>query len=225
MVAVLLGSTLAAAGEPDLAHGKEVFGPCAACHGDQGAGGKQGEYPRVAGQPTKFLVQTLLAYQEKRRANIPMAPYTVPRELSRQDMDDVAAYLSAIELPTRLPEFKGTETALEKLLATERVMRVAMVPGNLEHGEKLYRRKCGSCHGPRGKGRGPNPGLVAQYPNYLRRQVAAFVRGDRPHEQENAGEGVLVGLSEEDLTDLLAHLTALQDAPGPGSEPAAPPAP
>lgn len=32
----------------DLEKGKEINGTCAACHGDQGAGGKKGEYPRLA---------------------------------------------------------------------------------------------------------------------------------------------------------------------------------
>ena len=46
---VAAGSALAV----DLEKGKEINGTCAACHGDQGAGGKKGEYPRIAGQRVK----------------------------------------------------------------------------------------------------------------------------------------------------------------------------
>ena len=41
----------------DLEKGKEINGTCAACHGDQGAGGKKGEYPRIAGQRAVGLLQ------------------------------------------------------------------------------------------------------------------------------------------------------------------------
>ena len=33
----------------DREKGKEINGTCVVCHGDQGAGGKKGEYPRIAG--------------------------------------------------------------------------------------------------------------------------------------------------------------------------------
>ncbi len=43
----------------DVQAGKDVYGPCAACHGANGEGGKGGEYPRVAGQPVSFTLASL----------------------------------------------------------------------------------------------------------------------------------------------------------------------
>ena len=45
--------------EPDLENGEEINEVCAGCHGVYGEGGKQGEYPRIAGQPYQFLVNQL----------------------------------------------------------------------------------------------------------------------------------------------------------------------
>lgn len=52
LFALLLGSSAphAALPEGQQDSGKEIYGPCAACHGDLGQGGKRGEYPRIAGQ-------------------------------------------------------------------------------------------------------------------------------------------------------------------------------
>jgi len=137
----------------DVESGKDVFGPCAGCHGRYGEGGKGGEYPRLAGQPAAYLVEQLVAFQERKRKNLPMFPYTEPRELSQRDMKDVAAYLNQLELLTRAPDFKPSDGALERLKAMERVIVVPRVPGDTEHGQALYAKRCGSCHGRTGKGR------------------------------------------------------------------------
>jgi len=85
----------------DLQNGRDVYGPCAACHGASGEGGKGGEYPRLAGQPASYLIDQLKLFQGRKRKNLPMFPYTEPRELSQADMKDVAAYLTVIELPRK----------------------------------------------------------------------------------------------------------------------------
>ena len=80
----------------DLEKGKEINGTCAACHGDQGAGGKKGEYPRLAGQRAAYLESQLKSFRARTRINIPMFPYTQERELSDDDIKDVSAYLAGI---------------------------------------------------------------------------------------------------------------------------------
>ena len=69
-VAALLwgGMTFAA----DLEKGKEINGTCAACHGDNGQGGKKGEYPRIVGQQVKYLESQLKNFRARTRINIPM---------------------------------------------------------------------------------------------------------------------------------------------------------
>ena len=194
----------------DLEKGKEINGTCAACHGDQAAGGKKGEYPRLAGQRAAYLERQLKSFRARTRINIPMFPYTQERELSDEDIKDVSAYLAGIELSNRMPTYTGKEDALTKLLMAEKVMIIPRAEGDLANGEAIYQKKCAACHGKSGKGRGMFPVLVGQYTSYLKRQADLYVKGDRPHDEEGV-VGVLNTLKEQDIQDILAYLTSIQE--------------
>ena len=194
----------------DLEKGKEINGTCAACHSDNGQGGKKGEYPRIAGQQVKYIESQLRSFRSRTRVNIPMFPYTQERELSDEDIKDIAAYLAGIELDTKMPTYKGTEDALTKLLMAEKVMIIPRAEGDLANGEKLYQKQCAACHGKTGKGRGMFPMLVGQYTNYLQRQVDLYLKGDRPHDEEGT-VGLLNALKAQDIQDILAYLTSIQE--------------
>ncbi len=195
----------------DLERAREIYGPCAACHGEFGAGGKKGEYPRIAGQLAKYIEQQLKAFQKQLRVNLPMYPYANERELPDDDLKLVAAYLAQIDLPTRQPEFKAGDDALTRLLAMEKVMIIPRAEGNIENGRLVYQKECAACHGRTGRGRGMFPMLVGQYTSYLKRQVDAYLKADRPHDEEGAAQGVLYTLPAKDVQDVLAYLTAIQE--------------
>mgnify|MGYP000928891529 CR=1 FL=1 len=214
LCAALASSPLPAA---DLDRGRELNEVCAACHGEFGQGGKRGEYPRIAGQSAEFLKDALKAFRARQRINIPMFPYTQDRELPDADIEDVAAYLASVRLPTRPPEFKDTDDALTRLRAMERVMIVPRIDGDAEAGERVYQKECAVCHGRTGLGRRKFPRLVGQYTDYLARQVGLFVKGERPHDEVDTG-GVLNRLDAKTITDILAWLTTIQGR----EEPAAP---
>lgn len=194
----------------NLDKGKEINSTCAGCHGEFGQGGSRGEYPRLAGQSAKYLESQLKAFRARTRVNIPMYPYTQERELPDEDIKDVAAYLASIELPTKWPVFKDSDDALTRLTMTERVMIIPRVTGNLANGEAIYQKQCHTCHGKTGMGRGMFPMLVGQYTSYLKRQMDKYVKGDRPHDEEAIG-GLLNKLREEDMQDILAYITSLQE--------------
>jgi len=212
--ALLLASALLlplTAQAQNLARGKEVNETCAACHGELGQGGKKGEYPRLAGQRAAHIADQLKAFRRRARINIPMYPYTQERELTDADIDDVAAYLAQIELPMAWPEFKPGDDALTRLTLTERVMILPRVPGDLDNGRRLYSTECAACHARDGMGRGKFPRLVGQYTAYLKRQIEAFVKGERPHDEVTTG-GILNRLKEAQHLDMLAYLTSIQGA-------------
>ena len=194
----------------NLEKGKEINSTCAGCHSELGQGGSRGEYPRLAGQQVKYLESQLKAFRTRTRVNIPMYPYTQERELPNEDIKDVAAYLASIELPTKWPVFKDSDDALTRLTLTERVMIIPRVTGNLANGEAIYQKKCVTCHGKTGMGRGMFPMLVGQYTSYLKRQMEKYVKGERPHDEEDVG-GMLSALKEEDMQDILAYITSIQE--------------
>lgn len=197
-------------GAQNLQAGKEINQTCAACHGEFGQGGKRGEYPRIGGQHAKYIESQLEAFRARTRINIPMFPYTQARELSDQDIKDIAAYLAGIVLPIDPPEFKDTDDALTRLTAMDKVMIVPRVEGDIEAGKTIYQQRCVECHGKTGRGRTIFPLLVGQYTQYLQRQIDAYRAGERPHDQEEAKEGVLMELGEQDLQNILAYLTSIQ---------------
>lgn len=228
LFALFLGSSTphAAVPEGQQDSGKEIYGPCAACHGDLGQGGKRGEYPRIAGQRAAYIEYSLKKFRSRERINIPMFPYTQERELPDTDIKAVAEYLAGIVLPTKIPEFKPTDDALTRLLAMEKVLIIPKLDGDLANGGKLYKEECAYCHGTDGRGKTRFPMLIGQYANYLQKQMDAYLKGERPHdavedeEEEDAKPkaksppkkaGVLNRLTERDIQDILAYITRLQD--------------
>jgi len=197
------------AGAQNLEHGKEINGTCAGCHGEFGQGGKKGEYPRIAGQRAAHIADQLKSFRARTRVNLPMFPHTQEREMSDQDVEDIAAYLASIELPTQWPEFKPDDDALTRLTAMEKVMIIPRAPGDLDNGGKIYNKECFICHGKDGMGRGKFPRLVGQYTNYLMKQMTSFIKGERAHDEVEM-RGILNELKASDLQDVLAYLTLIQ---------------
>jgi cytochrome c553 len=210
-LAALIAAFAAPAPAADLANGRDINGVCAACHGEFGQGGKQGEYPRLAGQSVKYLAQQLRAFRARQRINIPMFPYTQDRELPDQDIEDISAYLAAIELPSRPPEFAPTDDALTRLRKMERVLNIPRAEGDVTRGAGLYEKNCASCHSKDGGGKGSYPALRGQYTSYLDRQAKLFIRADRSHDEDEAGKGVLNEIGADDLRDILAYVSTLDD--------------
>jgi cytochrome c553 len=132
-------------------------------------------------------------------------------KLPDEDIKDVSAYLASIELPTKWPVFKDNDDALTRLTAMEKVMIVPRAEGNVDNGGAIYQKQCASCHGKTGKGRGKFPLLIGQYTNYLRKQMDSYVKGERPHDEDDS-RGILATLKESDMQDILAYLTTLQDS-------------
>jgi cytochrome c553 len=111
-----------------------------------------------------------------------------------------------------MPDFKGDEDALTRLLMTEKVMIVPRVEGDIDNGKRIYENDCMNCHARDGRGRSNFPMLVGQYTNYLMKQMEAYIRGERPHDDDRPKSGVLMPLKEKDLQDILAYLTTLQQS-------------
>ena len=180
----------------DLFNGRDINVVCAACHGELGQGGKDGEYPRLAGQIRSILIRQLQSFKSQRRINLPMLPYTQDREMNDDDMVDVASYLSSLRIAVTIP----------------------YVEGDVPAGEKLFKSECSSCHGKEGRGKEQvgkskkfGPALAGQYPAYIIKQMTNFRTGKRRHEdmEETAKE-----LEATELTNILAFLVTVERHPG-----------
>ena len=121
-------------------------------------------------------------------------------------------------MPTQAERADATRTTLlataRKLFAAKGYAATSVesrVEGDIDNGGKVYQKLCASCHGKQGQGKGMFPMIVGQYSNYLKKQLDAFLRAERPHDEDSAKEGILYGLKPQDLQDILAYLTTLQN--------------
>ena len=88
--ALLLAAGYSFAGG-DATAGKQKSAVCAACHGADGNSATP-DFPRLAGQQLDYLVKTLSDYKSGARKDPIMG--ATAAGLSKQDMEDLAAYFS-----------------------------------------------------------------------------------------------------------------------------------
>lgn len=208
------GQMVAAPSAEDLEYGEEINETCAGCHGEYGEGTPDGEYPRLAGLDARYIAHQLEQFKSRERLNIPMLPYATERELPEEDVRAIAAYLSRIQLPSKLPPIdESTFDAFERLQASKQVVNIARYPGNTEAGRRVYDRECGGCHGANAGGDAARliPPLAGQYSQYLLRQVDRFRKGERVHDDPRDAE-IFRAFSDAEIGDILAWLSTLDDA-------------
>jgi cytochrome c553 len=210
---LLIGRTLPAA---DRENGAEINEVCAGCHGEFGQGGKQGEYPRLAGMPAAFLREQLLLFRQRKRPNLAMIEYVDHRQMPDNDIEDIAHFLASIQLPTRLPAVDESAPGFDayaRLLASKKLMQIARAPGDPLAGKRLYRRECAICHGSEGWGDQSKavPMLAGQYTSYLWRQVEKLRQRIRIHDDSSPDEELLEEISDAQLRDIFAYLSMVDD--------------
>ena len=194
--------------EYDPETGSDINELCAGCHGEFGQGGGDGEYPRLAGMPYKYLVNQLLAFQNGERPGIAMAMYATERELPGNDLLDISNFLAEKKLMTQMPAVDEDMPALEKLRLASRVFNVPRFEGDMEKGKDIYSQDCAKCHGKNGEGRGSTPQLTGQYTDYLRLQIERFQSGERKNEKM---EKYIMPLTSAEIEALLAYLSVMDD--------------
>lgn len=100
-VAILLLATAAPSAAGDVAAGRRKAIACQACHGLDGLS-KLPDAPHLAGQPERYLVKSLDEYRKGVRKNELMS--IVVKDLSDQDIADLASYYNAIEVSAQPPK-------------------------------------------------------------------------------------------------------------------------
>jgi cytochrome c553 len=96
--ALVLGLSALDAAAQDLAAGRRKAVACQACHGLDGLA-KLPDAPHLAGQPAGYLARELRAYRAGTRRNEVMS--VAAKSLSDEDIRDLAAYYSAIQIEVK----------------------------------------------------------------------------------------------------------------------------
>lgn len=219
----------------DAKAGASKAGTCAACHGLDG-NPSDPQYPRLAGQPERFVAQQLHLFKVDER-NGPQAEIMKPfaKPLTDQDMRDLGAYFA-----TQKP---GAGVADDTLIAEGpnagrkfyEVGQQLFVSGDAARGIPA----CMACHGPAGYGNPgpPYPAVAGQMAPYAQRRLEEYraSAGEPNRPNYNIMVSIARNLTDEEIGALASYVQGLHPraddvvATTPGAtpyfgEPAAPPA-
>jgi len=178
---------------------------CTACHGVNGNSSNP-EWPNLAGQNAAYTREQLAMFKARKRINEIM--YPIVKDMSDQDIADVAAFFSA-----------QTPTGLEA------------DPSYWKAGEALYNSgdparnipACTACHGPSGQGvaGAGYPALRAQHSVYTVKQLQDYLTKNRYRDATDAAvvnqtrnsammTTIAARLSPEDIRNLASYLQGLR---------------
>ncbi|MBV1907272.1 MAG: cytochrome c4 [Pseudomonadales bacterium] len=190
-----IGSHVQAGG--NIEAGKSLALACAACHGQDGSQGLMPNYPKLAGQNEKYLLDQLHMIQSGERVAPLMAGQLNGK--SSQQLSDLAAYFAS------LPGFKGVSTD-DKLTLGESIYR----GGIMEKGVSA----CTACHSPSGVGNNLAgfPRVAGQSQEYLVEQLTRYREGTRATDEKTGGmmRQIAGGLTDGEIQALANYIQGLQ---------------
>ncbi len=165
-----LDKTLSTMPAGDVNRGRQVHQNqfCASCHGVEGVAPTR-NWPSVAGQRAEYTYKMLKDYKDERRNEDGRADPMVAlaRQMSEQEMADVAAYYASLPLGARNSE---PMTPLQHTLVRKGD------PARLL-------TSCAACHGLKGQGgKNESPALAGQPYEYLVRTLENYRNGLRAND-------------------------------------------
>lgn len=170
-------------------------GQCAACHGADG-NSVNPEWPSLAGQHKKYVVQQLQAFKNGDRTNPNMSAMVAA--LSEEDIDALGNYYAQEQ-----PKIGSIES--EQIAAGEALYR----GGNAEKGIPA----CMACHGPNGAGNpaANYPALRGQHAKYSMIQLKAYRAGERTTDADRKlmMQSIAQKLTDKDIENVSRYVHAL----------------
>jgi cytochrome c553 len=171
LLSLMMATLSASADDGQGASGAAIYKYCKNCHGERGAGGESGKYPRVAGLPAAYVDKQLHDFKAQRRVNKPMIPIFKHHRFDEQVIDTVSEHIAAMSPPDlSLWPYQPDASA---------VAYYGSKPALAAAGATLYQSECARCHGSDGAGTPEAPPLTHQYPTYLSKQIRDFASGQR----------------------------------------------
>ena len=195
---VLFGATMSnsvlAGGNAEA--GKSLAITCAACHGQDGNTGLMPDYPKLAGQNEKYLVNQLRMIQSGERPAPLMAGQLIGK--SAQQLQDLAAYYAS------LPGSVG-QSSEDNLSLGEKIYRGGILEKNVS--------ACTACHSPTGSGNSLAgfPNIAGQSMAYVVEQLRKYREGERTTDENNGGmmRQIAGGLTDGEIRAVANYVQGL----------------
>lgn len=93
LLAAAFALPMGVAAKGDVEAGRQKAQVCQACHGPDGNGTGDPQYPRLAGQHADYLLKALRDYKSGARENAIMAGFVA--SLESKDLEDLSAFYAA----------------------------------------------------------------------------------------------------------------------------------
>lgn len=201
--------TVAKAAGPDINRGQLLAATggfpenrvvaCARCHQLNGTGDSSGAFPRLADQSGWYLYKTLHDYAVGLRPSETMQP--IARELTDQDMRDLAGYYASI----KDPPYPGS-TSIDPL--TLQIGGALVAAGAPAQGVPA----CSSCHGQDGVGNPPvAPFIAGQYASYVQLQLQLWKQGKREGDPLNVMRNVAQSMTDDQIRAVSLYLASVRN--------------
>lgn len=171
---------------------------CIGCHGAAGRGVENVYFPRLAGKPTGYLYNQLVAFRDGRRKYVPMN-YLLAY-LPDAYLYKMAEHFAAQNPPplTQPP----VKASAQQLAEGQRIVTQG-VPG-----KRLP--ACAACHGADLAGHEPGiPGLLGLRADYVSAQLGAWRYGVRTALAPDCMQVIASTLSETEVAAVSAYLASL----------------
>ncbi len=170
---------------------------CASCHGAKGEGTNNAYFPRLAGKPSGYLFNQLLAFRNGRRHYPPMN-YLL-EYLPEDYLKAMAEYFAAQRPPLPPPAVADVSKDLLDL--------GARLVSQGDYGRGIP--ACSSCHNPNLTGMEPAiPGLLGLRASYISAQLGAWRYGTRTATAPDCMQIVAGHLTEDDVKAIAAFLSS-----------------
>jgi cytochrome c553 len=170
---------------------------CASCHGAQGEGTSDEYFPRLAGKPSGYLYNQLLAFRDARRKYPPMN-YLL-EFLPDAYLKQMAEHFASLRPPFPPPAIAAVSN---DILARGETL---VTHGDPQRGIPA----CAGCHGPAFTGMEPGiPGLLGLRASYISAQLGAWRYGTRTAIAPDCMQVVAGLLTEDDVKAVAAWLSS-----------------
>jgi cytochrome c553 len=203
---LMLSASCHADGAAIAETGAEGVPACQTCHGPAGEGIAQSGFPRLAGLGAPYLQRQLAAFADGTRASGVMLP--IAKALSVADRAAISAYYAALPAPAAPAASPPTAPYSPTAAAPTSASVGATLATRGRWADKLP--ACDQCHGPGGRGVGPDfPALAGQSATYLYDQLAAWKSGARPPGPLGLMAVVAKKLSEDEARAVAEHYASV----------------
>lgn len=182
---------------------------CTTCHGERGQGSGDDYYPRLAGKPTRYLYNQLVAFRDGQRKYAPMT-YLL-EYLPDAYLQEMAQYFAAQQTP--FPSLPRPDVGPEVMALGKKL--------TLEGDPARHIPSCVACHGASLTGVSPDiPGLLGLHAKYISAQLGASRYGARVTAKPNCMQKITLLLNDADIAATAAYLSSLPSPlnPAPATE-------